>query len=287
MSVENSPTLFMAITVIVILLIVVALVYEYFFSVREGIKLYGLKDTFVNFSMYMLKYAVPITFIPVMENLYESRFFEFDLDYLPNLFLLFLIHDFSYYCFHRAAHSVRLAWANHVVHHSSEEFNFSTAIRFSSFGSPVVSWIYWGPACLLGFPPEAFIIVRGIHDSYTFFIHTRSVPKLPFCIEFIFNTPSHHRVHHAKNNIYIDKNFGGILIIWDRIFRTFAEEKEEEHVVYGVKRPVNSYNPFVVVFHEYYLIAIAVIRSKRISDAIKYLFFKPGWKPPAPNPINR
>lgn len=190
--------------------------------------------------------------------------------------LLFLGVDFFYYWFHRLSHEVSVLWGTHVVHHQSEEYNLTVALRQSAtqvFGS---FWFYL-PLAFIGFDPISFIVVAQIQTLYQFWIHTRLIDKMPEWFEFIFNTPSHHRVHHGVNPKYIDKNHGGTLIIFDRIFGTFQIEEEEVH--YGVTSQLKSWNIAVANFDYYKWIAQQAIHVKSIRDFFLVLFKPPGWRP--------
>ncbi|WP_404366509.1 sterol desaturase family protein [Marinobacter sp.] len=181
-----------------------------------------------------------------------NAFFDFRLFDIPfnawTVALLFVVQDFFYYWFHRAHHRIRLLWCSHVVHHSSEKLNLSTAFR-QSLTYPITGmWAFWLPIVLIGFPPETVIFAVAISLAYQFFIHTQVVDRLG-PLEWILNTPSHHRAHHGRNPEYIDRNYGGILIIWDRLFGTFVEEKETPR--YGIPERIKSHNPLVLTFHEW------------------------------------
>lgn len=161
---------------------------------------------------------------------------------------LMLGQDFCYYWFHRASHRVRWMWAAHVVHHSSENMNFSTAFRQSLMYPLAGMWVFWLPLVVIGFDPNWVVFVVLLNLGLQFFVHTQAVKSLG-PLEWIFNTPSHHRVHHGRNPQYIDKNYAGILIIWDKLFGTF--EPEVDTVIYGITKPVNSFNPLKVTFSEW------------------------------------
>jgi alkylglycerol monooxygenase len=159
--------------------------------------------------------------------------------------LLFFIDDFAYYWFHRVSHESRFFWNFHVVHHSSRHYNLSVAVRQSWF-SAISHWVFYIPIMFLGFPLWMFLTMHGFNLIYQFWIHTRLVGKLGFA-EKIFNTPSHHRVHHGINEQYLDKNYGGVLIIWDRLFGSFTEEDEEPR--YGILHQLESHNPIWANLH--------------------------------------
>ncbi|MFG3105561.1 sterol desaturase family protein [Streptomyces tendae] len=191
--------------------------------------------------------------------------------------LLFFADDLAYYVFHRAHHRIRVLWASHVVHHSSVRFNLSTALRQS--WTPMTTLPFWLPLALLGVPPWMILLQQSISLVYQFFLHTERVDRLWSPIEFLFNTPSHHRVHHGSNNTYLDRNYGGILIIWDRLCGTF--EPEGERVVYGLTKNIDTYNPLRVAFHEYAATWRDVRKATRWRDRAGHLFGPPGWAPKA------
>jgi sterol desaturase/sphingolipid hydroxylase (fatty acid hydroxylase superfamily) len=192
--------------------------------------------------------------------------------------LALVLGDLSYYWSHRAQHRIRLLWAHHNVHHSSEYFNLSTALR-QGWLPPIVAVlaVLEIPAALLGVPPWVIFMAHSINLLYQFPLHTERVDKLWAPIEFLFVTPSHHRVHHGVNNPYLDKNYGGILIIWDRIFGTYAPELER--VTFGLTTNVNSHNPLRVGFHELAGISRDVGTAQTWRDRLGYVFGPPGWRP--------
>jgi|TARA_R110002033_G_scaffold169881_1_gene211145 sterol desaturase/sphingolipid hydroxylase (fatty acid hydroxylase superfamily) len=186
-----------------------------------------------------------------------------------------LLDDFSYYCFHRQNHMVRIFWAAHIVHHSSDNFNLGTAVRngwFTLFYKPFFYvWIV-----IIGFPPEMLVVCLGIESLWQFQLHTQYVKKLGF-FEKILNTHTMHQVHHAQNIEYMDKNHGGILNVFDRVFGTWKEIDDSIEIKYGVSTPPNSYNIFVILTHEYKNIWDDLKKSKKWSDKFMYVFGPPGW----------
>jgi sterol desaturase/sphingolipid hydroxylase (fatty acid hydroxylase superfamily) len=190
--------------------------------------------------------------------------------------LLFFAEDLCYYGFHRSHHGVRLLWAAHVNHHTSQYFNLSTALRQPWF-TPVTGPIFWLPLALLGYPPAMILTAEAISLIYQFWIHTEAVRRLPRPVEWLFNTPSHHRVHHGKNVAYLDRNHGGVLILWDRLFGTFTPEQEP--VRYGITHDIESFNPLTIAVHEFVSLAHDVRRSGSLRVALAYLFAPPGWSP--------
>lgn len=190
--------------------------------------------------------------------------------------ILFIGVDFFYYWFHRLAHEINILWGGHVVHHQSEEYNLSVALRqgaFQKFGS----FLFYLPLAFIGFNPVMFIVVSQFQTLYQFWIHTKTINRLPAPLEYVLNTPSHHRVHHGRNPKYIDKNHGGTLIIWDRLFGTF--QAEEEEVVYGITKPLRTWNPLRVQLDFWRDLLIDLRRMPSFSDKIKLLLLPPGWMP--------
>ena len=188
---------------------------------------------------------------------------------------LFVADDVAYYWYHRTHHTIRVLWASHVVHHSSEYYNLSTALRQP--WTPFSSLPYWLPLALIGFPPWMILLAQSWSLLYQFFIHTERVDKLWQPIELVLNTPSHHRVHHGAQSQYLDKNYGGILIVWDRLFGTF--EPEGERVRYGLTKNINTYNPVRVATHEFAAIWHDVRRASGWRERWGYVARGPGWSP--------
>ena len=183
--------------------------------------------------------------------------------------------DLGYWTYHWASHRVNFLWAMHAVHHQSEEYNLSTALRQSWF-TAAFSWAFYAPLALLGFPPAMFMTVYTLDILYQFWIHTRAVGKLG-PLEWILNTPSHHRVHHGVDPKYIDKNYAGIFIIWDRLFGTFRVEDTEP--VYGVVKPLSSWNPFWANFEPWVKIWEMARATRRLRDKVYVWFAPPEWRP--------
>lgn len=187
--------------------------------------------------------------------------------------VLFFAEDLCYYWFHRLHHEVRFLWAAHVNHHSSQHYNLSTALR-QPLLTPFTGPWFWAPLPLLGFPPWMILTAQAISLIYQFWLHTEAIDRLG-PLEWILNTPSHHRVHHGKNVEYLDKNHGGVLILWDRLFGTFAPERER--VVYGLTKDIETFNPLRIGFHEVAAIARDVARAPTLRAKLGYLFAPPGW----------
>jgi alkylglycerol monooxygenase len=190
--------------------------------------------------------------------------------------LLFVGVDFFYYWFHRLAHEISFMWGSHVVHHQSEEYNLTVALR-QAWYQGAFSFVFYLPLAVLGFRPEMFFVISSLVTIYQFWIHTKLIDKLPAPLEYILNTPSHHRVHHGVNPQYIDRNHAGTLIIWDRMFGTF--EPEVEPVVYGITKPTNSWNPIWLNFEYWIDLFKDVFKVHHLKSALAMLVKMPGWKP--------
>ena len=207
--------------------------------------------------------------------LYEHRLVDLGSSW-PVWVLCFVAEDFTYYVFHRASHEVRILWAAHENHHSSERYNLSTALR-QSWTTPFTEILFYWWMPLAGFHPAMIVTAQAVSLFYQFWIHTEWIDRLPPWFERIFNTPSHHRVHHGSNVEYLDRNHGGILIVWDRLFGTF--EPELAKVRYGLTKSVASFNPFTIAFHEY----AAILRDLRGATTwrarLGHVFAPPGWSP--------
>ena len=190
--------------------------------------------------------------------------------------LCFLLDDLAYYAFHRTAHRVRWFWASHVNHHSSQHYNLSTALRQTWTGFFAMSFMFRLPLLLIGFPPAMLFFVGGINLIYQFWIHTEAVGRMPRWFEAVMNTPSHHRVHHATNPRYLDANYAGVFIIWDRMFGTFTPEVDSERIRYGIVKQLGSFNLLWSVFHEWIGIA-RDLWSAPWRHKLSYLWRPPGW----------
>jgi sterol desaturase/sphingolipid hydroxylase (fatty acid hydroxylase superfamily) len=194
--------------------------------------------------------------------------------------LLFFADDFSYYWFHRISHESRVFWASHVVHHSSQHYNLSTALRQTWVPMTSLPFWLWMPA--VGFEPWMVLLAQSWSLIYQFWIHTEKIRRLPRPLEAVLNTPSHHRVHHGANEVYLDRNYAGILIVWDRLFGTF--EPEGERVRYGLTRNIRTFAPVRVAFHEYVAMWHDIRRCSGLRDKLGVVFRGPGWAPPGTSP---
>ena len=206
---------------------------------------------------------------------YQFRLFTIDMTQWWAWVLLFFADDFSYYWFHRISHSSRYFWASHVVHHSSQKYNLGTALRQTWTGNISGAFIFWLWLPLAGFSPVAVMTMQAVSLLYQFWIHTEHINKFPAPIEFVFNTPSHHRVHHGSDLDYLDKNHAGVLIIWDRLFGTF--EPEYNRPTYGLTKNIDSHNPVRIAFHEWTDMARDLRRAGSFRNTLGYLFGPPGW----------
>lgn len=187
--------------------------------------------------------------------------------------LMFFADDFVFYWFHRFAHEVRVLWAGHVNHHSSQDYNYAIALR-QGWWEDLYKYVFWLPLPLLGFHPVMIFFMMQFSLTYQFLLHTETVKTLGF-LEYILNTPSHHRVHHGSDLKYLDRNYGAVLIIWDKLFGTF--EREQLKPTYGLTQNIDTKNPFKIATHEIIALSKDVARAPRWSDKWKYLWLGPGW----------
>lgn len=254
---------------------------EIFFSNWKQKKYYSVKDTVQNVYLTLLNASLDgllrwLFYISVMTWAYQHQFFSFTNVYLYWI-SLFILVDIAFYFEHRIDHYCRLFWAVHVTHHSSEEFNLSTGFRSSVF-QPVYRFIYLAPIALLGFTPLDIVFMYSATQTYGILVHTQCINKMPAWFEAVFVSPSHHRVHHASNVIYLDKNMGMCLIIWDKMFGSFQKEMAEEPVKYGLTKPTdNTLNPLKIIFHEWQSMIRDVRKKIPFTTRLKYIFMPPGW----------
>ena len=257
----------------------ISIVIEILLRKREHLPAYVAGDAWASLAMGVGSAIInlgtkTLAFIAMMW-LYTHRLFD-----LPNVWwvwiLLFFAEDFTFYLHHRSCHEVRLFWAAHVNHHSSRQYNLAIALR-QSWGELFHKFFWWMWLPFIGFHPLMVITAMTISLIYQFFLHTEVVRKLPRPLEFIFNTPSHHRVHHAKNVRYLDRNHAGILIIWDRLLGTFEPERDDEAVVYGITTDIHTNNPLKIATHEYVHLWRDVRRAPTLRAKLMYIFAPPGW----------
>ncbi|HOZ67343.1 MAG TPA: sterol desaturase family protein [Burkholderiaceae bacterium] len=248
----------------------------------RGLTIYRLKDSITSLNIGLISEftkAIGGVISAVMFLLISKNFgaYEWDTKNPLTWISALILYDFCYYWVHRAGHEINIMWASHVVHHSSEEFNLSTALRQSSTGF-FFRWIFYIPMALLGYPLQVFVVVGLIDLLYQYWVHTQLIGKLGW-MEKIFITPSNHRVHHGQNDYCIDKNYGGILCIWDRMFGTYADELDQEKPVYGIRRPLESWNPLWANVHHYVQIWHQIKSTSNWRHKLMYLFAKPSWSP--------
>lgn len=259
---------------------VLSMLVEHWLGRRQGLALYENKDTRASLSMGLgsaiIGLGFKLLFLWVLTLLYEYRLWTLGTGPLVWFAILFA-EDCCYYWSHRMNHEVRMLWAGHVNHHSSERYHLATALR-QSWTQPFMMWVFWVPLPLLGFHPAMILTQQAISLIYQFFIHTTLVKKLG-PLEWIMNTPSHHRVHHAVNTRYLDRNHAGIFIIWDRLFGTFVEERDDDPPVYGITKNIRTFNPWRIAFHEWAAVVRDARRASGLWNKLRYVFSPPGWSP--------
>lgn len=258
---------------------------EMFFGKKKNLATYETRDATTSLLMglgsvvfgLILATTLGVLIGKVFTYVYQFRLFD-----LPRTLwvfvLCFVLDDLRYYWSHRLQHTIRWGWASHVVHHSSQHFNLTTALRQPWFSLITGFFVLKLPLILLGFDPIIVAFVASVNLFYQFFIHTETIDKLPKWIEAVFNTPSHHRVHHGRNLRYLDANYAGALIIWDKIFGTFVPESDDEKVEYGLVNNLGTFNPLRVAVHGYVEIAQDLLRPNlSLMQRFGYLFAPPGW----------
>lgn len=218
------------------------------------------------------------TIVAAATWLWQHRLFDIPITWWSFL-LAFIGEDFFYYWFHRTAHRIRWFWASHVIHHSSQHYNLSTALRQTWTGFFSLSFAFRLPLFLIGFPVPLVLFCAGLNLIYQFWIHTEVVRRLPWGLEYVLNTPSHHRVHHGTNPRYLDRNYGGVFIVFDRMFGTFEAELDAEPPRYGIVKNLATFNPLWTAVHEWVGIGRDIVGAQRWRDRWMYLFGPPGWSP--------
>ncbi|MEO8820262.1 MAG: sterol desaturase family protein [Ginsengibacter sp.] len=244
-------------------------------------KYYTLKDTLMNVYLCILNGGIDLLFravyLVILVVVFQFHFINWSSNSVWYWFLLFIFEDFAFYFEHRVDHLSRLFWAVHVTHHSSEEFNLTTGFR-SSVLQPLYRFVYFIPLVLLGFKPLDIVFMYSLTQIYGILVHTQYINKMPAWFEAVFVSPAHHRVHHASNIRYLDKNLGMVLIIWDKIFGTFQEEVKGDPVKYGLTtKPSQPYHLTNIIFHEFKNLWHDLKRNVPFSVKIKYMFMPPGW----------
>ncbi|GAA4751912.1 sterol desaturase family protein [Flavisolibacter ginsenosidimutans] len=252
---------------------------EAWFSYKKNKGLYETKDTWSSLGLGIGNVVVGFVTKAMIFGLFLFlyRYWLFNLDAGTWWFwgLLFFADDFSYYWFHRTAHNVNWFWASHVVHHSSQHYNLAAALRQTWTGNLTGSFLFWAWMPLVGFHPVWILFMQQVSLIYQFWIHTEAVKRLPKFAEYILNTPSHHRVHHGSDLKYLDKNHGGVLIIWDRFFGTF--QPEEERPCYGLTKNISSFNPVVIALTTWAELFQKAKSAGSLKQKLHYFIKPPGW----------
>jgi len=257
----------------------IAIGIEYLLRDRQHLPKWDSKDAWASIGMgvgsAIINLGTKTSAFVVFSLLYENRVLEIGNEWWAWL-LLFFADDFSFYLHHRSCHEIRLFWAAHVNHHSSQQYNLAVALR-QSWGELLHKYIWWAWLPFLGFHPLMIIMMMTFSLIYQFFLHTEVVRRFPSWFEFIFNTPSHHRVHHGSNVKYLDRNHAGVLIVWDRLLGTFQGEEEGEPVRYGITTNIHTYNPFQIASHEYASLWHDIKHAPDFKSKLGYIFMPPGW----------
>jgi len=249
---------------------------------RRGVGRYDWRDAGVSLTLGLGSTVAGLAFGGAIFALmlWLERFALFDIPFAWWAFILcFVLDDLAYYAFHRSAHRVRWFWASHVVHHSSQHYNLTTALRQTWTGFFSLGFIWRLPLVLIGFPTEMVLFVAGLNLVYQFWIHTEQVGRMPRWFEAVMNTPSHHRVHHGINPRYLDRNYAGVFIVWDRMFGTFEAERDDEPVRYGIVKNLPVLNPLWAAVHEWAGIARDLAGARSLREVAGFVLGPPGWRP--------
>ncbi|CUI09525.1 sterol desaturase family protein [Massilia antarctica] len=222
---------------------------------------------------------LPLSIVgPAIDVIWRHRLATAHLDSWQGVLILFFGQEFCYYCYHRAAHRVRWFWCHHSVHHSPNELNLSAAFRVGLLGKLIGNTLFFIPLIWIGFSPRIVAATLALNLLYQFWIHATWIPRLGW-LEYVFNTPSAHRVHHAANLEYLDANYGGVLIVFDRLFGTYSKERDDIACRYGLVHPQTSYNPLRIEFDPWAALARDLLGARSIRAVLGYLLMPPGWKP--------
>ena len=276
--VENFDPIWIAIP-----LFVIAVFAEMIFARATGRARFEARDSAASLMMGLGNTVSGIVFGTVLAIwamfVYEHRFFDIGFAWWAWI-VAFVLDDFVYYWSHRFAHTVRWFWADHIVHHSSQHYNLTTALRQPWLSPFTLKFLWLGSALiLLGFHPAMIAFVGSLNLIYQFWIHTEAIDRMPRWFETVMNTPSHHRVHHATNPIYLDRNYAGVFIVWDKMFGTFQPELDEEKCRYGIVKNLGTYNPIKICLHEWWGIIDDMRHARSVREAALYLLAPPGWSP--------
>ena len=261
---------------------IVAMVVELVYGLARHHNTYRLNDSLSSLFLGVLSQARRFVTLGVGGYIYYlvTEYFSLpllDASHWSTWLLALVLYDLCYYWLHRLGHERTVLWAAHVAHHQSEDYNLSTALRQTSTGF-LLGWIFYIPMYLVGIPAEVVVTAGAINLIYQFWVHTEHIPKLGW-YEWVFVTPSNHRVHHAQNEIYLDRNYGGMFILWDRLFGSFQEELDEEPPIYGIRGPLMSWNPVRALTHIYVDMARDSWHTRRWRDKLRVWIGRTGWRP--------
>ena len=260
---------------------ILAMGLEYLYGLARGRQTYRLNDTVNSLSLGVFSRLVDVLKLSFSAVVFGAivavlGIKQWSMQAVWQWVVVFVAYDLCYYWKHRLGHESRLFWASHVAHHQSEEFNLSTALRQT--GTDYIGFIFYIPLYVIGVPPLAVITVGSLNLIYQFWVHTEHVRRLGL-LEWIFVTPSNHRVHHARNLRYLDKNYGGVFIVWDRLFGTYQDELADEPCVYGTVKPLSSWNPLWANFHVWVDMVRMSVKTTHWRDKLLVWFKSPGWFP--------
>jgi len=259
-----------------------AIILEFAYGLLKKNNTYRLNDAIASLFMGSIRTANKVVIIGLGGYVFSSiethyALTRMDINSWATWIFAFVAYDFCYYWFHRISHERQLFWASHVAHHHSEDYNLSTALRQTGTGA-LISWIFYIPLFFIGVPAYVIVSVASVNLIYQFWVHSEHIPKLGW-YELFFVTASNHRVHHAQNEEYIDRNYGGVFILWDRMFGTFKEEQDDVPCIYGIRGPIKTFNPIWANLHIYTKIVKEVFWAKSWKEKMYAPFAKTGWQP--------
>jgi len=261
---------------------ILAMVVELGYGILKGRNTYRLNDAFSSLMLGILSQARRFIVLGVGGWMYAwaaqvTAIPQWSTDSPATWIAAFVLYDLCYYWQHRMGHERQILWAAHVAHHQSEDYNLSTALRQTSTGF-LLGWLFYLPLFLLGVPAEVVVTVGALNLIYQFWVHTQHIPELGW-LEWLFVTPSNHRVHHAQNDRYLDRNYGGVFIVWDRVFGSYQRELPDEPCVYGIRGAIRSWNPLIALTHIYRNMLNDMLRTGSGRDRWRVLWARTGWQP--------
>lgn len=274
---DSTKLYFLAMPVFILGIVAEALYYRVVLERSYGWKVAG-SNFLVAMGRLLTDASTKVIVVAVYLVAYQWRLFDIPMDRWESWVALFFVIEIEYYWVHRCSHEIRWMWAQHSVHHSAQQLTLSVAYRLGWMQFVAGPWLFLVPVCWLGFEPRAVLLMFAANLLYQFWLHTETIGRLG-PVEWLFNTPSHHRVHHAIEPEYLDRNYSGVLIIWDKLFGTFAEYQPSHPITYGMVRQLDSNHPLTIVFSAWAEVFRDLRSARSLREVLGYVFGAPGWKP--------